>query len=138
LIVACQENKLDAARTLLDAGAKAEQRDADGTTALHWAVFGARPIEIHMYEDLGKPHTTVFEPQGSAPLVELLVARGAHPDTADNDGNTALHQAAMMDAAAAAKVLVTAGADRTKKNHDGKTALELARVRNNSVVDVLK
>ena len=137
LIVACQNNKLAAARALLDAGAKAEQRDADGTTVLHWAVFGARPIEVHVYESLDKPHDTFFQPQGSAPIVELLLQRGAKVDTVDTAGNTALHEAAMLDVEVAAKVLVAAGADRTKKNRDGKTALDLARDRTNSVAAVL-
>ena len=138
LIVACQDNRLAAAKQLLASGANPNDRDSDGTTVLHWAVFAARPVEIHMYEDIGGPHTTRYEPQNDAALVQLLIAKGAKLDATDRAGNTALHQAAMMDARAAAAALIAAGAKRAVRNVSGKTALELARDRNNSVVDVLE
>jgi ankyrin repeat protein len=137
-IVACQNRQVEAARTLLELGADVNDIDADGTPALHWAVFGERPNEIHIYAELGGPHDTVYQPHKDAPLVKLLVDNGAKLDTIDHDGNTALHEAAIMDAAAAAQVLLAAGADRTKKNHDGKTAYDLANHRDNSVAPILR
>lgn len=137
-IVACQERQVDAARALLALGANVNDVDADGTPALHWAVFAERPDEIHIYERVGGPHDTVFRAHADAPLVKLLLARRAKLEATDADGNTALHQAALMDAAAAAKVLLAAGANRTKKNRDGKTPYQLARDRNNSVEPLLR
>lgn len=137
-IVACQERQVEAARTLLALGANVNDVDADGTPALHWAVFAERPDEIHIYESAGGPHDTVFRAHEDAPLVKLLLARRAKLEAVDAEGNTALHQAARMDAAAAAKVLLAAGASRTKKNRDGKTAYQLAKDRNNSVEPLLR
>lgn len=137
-IVACQNRQLEAARTLLALGANVNDVDADGTNALHWAVFAERPDEIHIYRDVRVPHDTVFKPHKDAPLVQLLLAKGAKVDATDHAGNTALHEAAMMDAAAAAKLLLAAGASRTKKNGDGKTPYELAKDRNNSVEPILR
>ena len=138
LIIAASEGQTAAVKALLDAGAKAEQHDGDGTTALHWAVYAARPAEKHIYRALDQPHDTVWTPRKDAPVVSLLVSRGAKLDTVDLQGNTALHEAAMLDCEAAAKVLVAAGADRRIKNADGKTAYDLARDRKNSVEPVLK
>jgi ankyrin repeat protein len=138
LIEACQENQLEAARALVEAGARVDQFDADGTNALHWAVFGARPIEIHIYRHMSGPHDTVWRPQVSAPIVELLVRHGAPLNAPDRDGNTPLHEAAMLDVRAAAEVLLRGGADRSLRNHDNKTPLELAHERENSVEELLK
>jgi ankyrin repeat protein len=137
-IVACQERQVDAARALLAAGANVNDVDADGTNALHWAVFAERPDEVHLYRELGKPHDTYWVPHKDAPMVKLLLTKHVKIDAADHDGNTALHEAAMLDAAAAAKLLVAAGANRAKKNRDGKTAYDLAKERNNSVEPILR
>ena len=138
-IVACQNRQAAAAKALLAAGANVNDIDADGTPALHWAVFAERPEEIHEYEDLGQPHTTSFVPRKNAPLLKLMLAtKGIKKDVVDQDGNTALHQAAMMDAAAAAQLLVAAGVSRTKKNRAGETAYDLAKARNNSVEPILR
>jgi uncharacterized protein len=48
-IVACQNRQVEAARTLLALGADVNDVDADGTTALHWAVYAERPDAIHIY-----------------------------------------------------------------------------------------
>ncbi|MDB4961704.1 MAG: histone-lysine N-methyltransferase EHMT1-like [Myxococcales bacterium] len=138
LMVACMENQLEAARVLLAAGARVNARDDDGSTVLHWAVFGARPVEIHLYMEMGEPHDTVWEPRPTAPVVELLIQRGADINATDKSLNTPLHQAAMMDARVAAELLVAAGADRNARNRDGKIALELATDRHNSVEQVLR
>lgn len=129
LTVACIENQLDVARVLLDAGASVNVHDDDGNTPLHWAVFGARPAEIHEYAEMGGPHDTYYVPQADAPLVALLLARGAPIDALDGDGDTPLLRAVMYEAANAVEVLVKRRADRTVKNREGKTALDIARAR---------
>ncbi|CAN5810562.1 hypothetical protein BH11MYX2_BH11MYX2_12210 [soil metagenome] len=137
-IVACQERQVEAAKVLLDAGADVNKVDADGTSALHWAVFAERPDEMHIYPALGEPHDTVWKPHAKAPLVELLVAHKVKLNVVDAEGNTALHQAAMTDAGAAASVLIRARINAKAKNKDGFTAYDLARDRNNSVEPILR
>jgi ankyrin repeat protein len=129
LITACQENKLEAARVLIAAGADVARRDADGNTPLHWAVFGARPEEIHEYPELGGPHDTYFIPQAGAPLVNLLIAHRAPLDAFDGGGDTALHRAVLYQAANAVEALLAAGANRALRNREGKTPLDVARAR---------
>jgi ankyrin repeat protein len=137
-IVACQKNQVDAARTLLALGANVNDIDEDGDSALHWAVFGERPDEIHIYRKMGGPHDTEFRPHKDAPMVKLLVSKGAKIEALDAEGNTPLHKAAMFDAAAAVKVLLAAGAKRATKNGEGKTAYQLAKERDNSVEPILR
>jgi ankyrin repeat protein len=136
LIEACEAGQLEAARVLLDAGARIDLRDDEGRTPLHWAVRAARPVELHLYPPGEGLHATVFQPQASAPLVAMLVARGAKLELADDEGNTPLHVAAFWDAAAAARVLIRAGAKRFARNAEGKTPLDLAQ--DATVVDVLR
>jgi ankyrin repeat protein len=137
-IVACQKNQLAAAKTLLALGANVNDVDDDGTPALHWAVFGERPDEIHIYRTPGGPHDTLFRPHEDAPLVKLLLAKGAKREARDAEGNTALHQAVLMDSAAAAKVLLAAGAKRNVKNAEGKTPYDLAKDRKSSIEPLLR
>ncbi|HWN66011.1 MAG TPA: ankyrin repeat domain-containing protein [Haliangium sp.] len=129
LLVACMENQPDAAKALLAAGASVEVRDRNGNTALHWAVFGSRPKEVHVYMELGGEHDTYFVPQTSAPILEMLLARRAPVDATDNEGRTPLHQAVLFEASSAVDALLTAGASRTARDREGKTPLELARAR---------
>ena len=138
LVYACQEGRLDAARALLDAGARIDVRDDEGATPLHWAVFAAAPTEVHIYSKLGEPHDTRFVPKRDAPLVALLIARRAPLEAVDGQGNTPLHDAAMFDAKAAAELLVRAGASRSVRNGEGKTPHDLAHERNNSVEPVVR
>jgi uncharacterized protein len=137
-IAACQNRQIEAARTLLALGANVNDLDDDGNTALHWAVFGERPDEVHIYRSSGGPHDTHFRAHDDAPLVKLLVSKGAKVDALDSEGNTPLHKAAMFDAAAAVKVLLAAGAKRSKKNGEGLTPYELAKHRRNSVEAILR
>jgi ankyrin repeat protein len=137
LMIACAENQLDASRVLLAAGARVNDRDDGGSTPLHWAVYAARPREIHRYGPTG-PHTTQWIPRADAPLVELLIDHHAALQAIDGEHNTPLHQAAMMNARAAAALLVAAGADRTARNRQGKTPYDLAKDRSNSVEELLR
>jgi ankyrin repeat protein len=104
--LACFFGHVDLARRLLDLG-------ADPNLASHNSMRVA-PL-----------HSAVTT--GSAPLVELLLARGASPDVAEANGYTPLHTAAGHGNREIIAMLLTAGADASRKASDGKTPGDVAR-----------
>ena len=101
-----------------DAG-RSNQRSADGTTALHWAV---RNNDAGLVDRLaprrgpaasGEPvrgHAIALACEGgSAAMVERLLKAGSAPTTGPY-GETALHTCAHAGHTAAARVLIAAGA----------------------------
>jgi ankyrin repeat protein len=97
-------------RRLLDAGVDARQRYGNDLTALIWAAG----------------HEDGVNAGAAEAVVELLLARGAPLDAADNRGRTALMTAAELGRAALVDVLLRHGADRDLRDKAGKTALQLA------------
>jgi ankyrin repeat protein len=95
---------------LLDAGIDVKQRYGNELTALMWAAGHEDGINARAAED----------------GIELLIARGAPLDLADNRGRTPLMIAAERGHVAVVDLLLRRGANRTLKDKDGKTALELA------------
>ncbi|HEY4214217.1 MAG TPA: ankyrin repeat domain-containing protein [Steroidobacteraceae bacterium] len=76
------------------------QHSADGTTALHWAVY----------------HNDV-------PLIDKLVALHADVNAKNEYGSTPMSEAAVVGNVAVLKKLLAAGADVESPNGDGQTAL---------------
>jgi uncharacterized protein len=76
------------------------QRSADGTTALHWAVYN---------DDVA--------------LVDRLLAAGADPNARNDYNSMPLGEAAVVGNAAVIRKLLKAGADVESANADGQTAL---------------
>ena len=97
-------------KRLLDAGVPAQQRYGNDLTALMWAAG----------HDEGVGATAIGR------VIDLLLARGAKLDDADNRGRTALMIAASLGDAAVVDILLQRGADRRLKDKEGKTALALA------------
>ncbi len=95
---------------LLDAGVDAQEHYGNDLTALMWAAG----------------HDDGVGAAAAARVIELLLARGAKLDDADNRGRTALMIAAELGDAGVADVLIRHGADRTLRDKEGKTALDLA------------
>jgi ankyrin repeat protein len=84
------------------------QRTADGTSALHWAVY----------------HNDV-------PLVEALLAARADPNARNDYGSTPMSEAAVVGNVRVLRDLLAAHADVESANADGQTALMiLARTSN--------
>ena len=106
-------------RRLLDAGADAKARYGNDLTALMWAAG----------------HEDGVGTAAAVAVVELLIARGAAVDAADNRGRTALMIAAERGDADAVEILLMRGADRTLRDRAGKTACDLAA--NNSAREKL-
>jgi ankyrin repeat protein len=119
--------------------------EADGTTALHWAIRLG-------HEDLARQlvaagaNTTIrnrydvtplglASESGSAELVTLLLARGADANTLVHEGETALMVAARAGNTGAVRALLTAGADPNQAEEwQGQTALMLAATGNHADV----
>jgi uncharacterized protein len=110
----------DIVHRLLDAGVEAQARYGKGLTALMWAAGHDEGVGI-----IACGH-----------VIDLLLARGAALDEADDRGRTALMIAAELGYTDVVDLLLRRGADRTPKDKEGKTALDLAR--NDATRETLK
>ncbi len=134
---------LDRALTLLEAGAEPNDADADGTTALHWAVHhddpelarrllsaGADAAALNRY---GVPPISLAAENGSAEMLSLLLEFGAAADSATAAGEPVLHTAARTGTVAALRVLVERGADvNAREPLKGQSALMWAAAANHA------
>jgi len=84
----------------LERGADANERSADGTTPLHWAVYN-----------------------DDVELVSRLLEAGADPNAANDYGSTPLGEAAVVANTAVIEALLEAGADVNGVGKDGETPL---------------
>lgn len=99
-LAAVKQGDMGKVKTLLDSGANCETRNpADGRTALMLAAVQRR-----------------------APLVELLIQRGAKIEAQDDDGVTALMWAAFSGSVDSVRALRKAGANVSAKDKFGKAA----------------
>jgi ankyrin repeat protein len=95
---------------MLEAGVDVNRRFGNELTALMWAA--GYPDDV----DVGDGVATV----------ELLLAKGAQLDLADNRGRTALMIAAERGHAEIVKLLLAAGADPARRDKDGRSAADIA------------
>jgi ankyrin repeat protein len=155
LMVAAARGQLAVLRTLLAHSADAERADAQGNTALHAAAqfafetatpevareqlralldagaaldarnsAGQTPLLI-VLGALARP-TSGAPRRGLAPLVQLLLSRGAEVEVQDQRGVSVLHAAAMHGALDVLDTLRRAGADSRLKDRLGRSAHEVA------------
>jgi ankyrin repeat protein len=140
LVSAVADDRLEAAKALLDLGARIDTRTRGGTTVLHWAVFADRPQRLERFPlHRGEAPWSTTQARPDAKMVELILSRGAPVNATDDEGNTPLHQAVMTGAPAAVRALVKRGAKKTLRNKEGKTPLAIAKERGyQSVMDALE
>jgi uncharacterized protein len=100
LVRALERGDRETARKLIQKGVDVRQKDADGTTALHWAAHIA-----------------------DADIAQTLLKAGADVGAANEYGATPLSAAAEVGAAEVLDVLLKAGADAESPNQEGQTAL---------------
>lgn len=100
LVDAAERGDSAAALELISKGEDVNEAAADGTTALHWAVY---------YEDLA--------------LAEQLIAAGAAVDVTNDYGSSPVSEAAIAGNAAIMQALLEAGADPNQRNADAQTPL---------------
>ena len=133
---------LDAARAadaagvivLLDQGASASARQADGATALHWAAHWDDAVmadallgagaDVDAANDFGATPLWLACRNGSETMVAALLAAGADANAALPSGETVLMTASRTGSAEAVRLLVSHGADLNAREHTrGQTAL---------------
>ena len=129
-------------RTLLKERANPNEADADGTTALHWAVHqgeletavsltnaGAAVDAANRY---GIRPSYLAAENGDAAMMRALLEAGADPKAAFAQGETVLMTAARTGNVATIEALIAAGADvNAKEGRDAQTALMWAAAANN-------
>ena len=110
-----------AVRDALAGGADAAEAQADGMTALHWAVYHDEEPAVKALLEAGAPveaesrygvrPIALAAQNGSPEALKLLLEAGADPETAGPGGETALLTAARTGVLPAVNVLLDAGAD---------------------------
>ena len=117
LVIAARNKDAPTLRALLAAhpAADVNQRTADGTSALHWAVY-----------------------HGDADLVAKLLAAGADANARNDYGSTPMSEAAIRGDVNILGALLAAHADVDSANADGQTALMiLSRTGNVAAAELL-
>ncbi len=121
-------------RALIDDGADVNQAEADGTTPLHWAAYGADVEATRLLLGAGAVANTGnrygVRPlslaciSGSPGVVAALLDAGANPNSTLTEGETALMTAARSGNVDVVELLLDAGADANAQEHwKGQTAL---------------
>lgn len=100
LVDTVQAKGHDAAVAMIAKGADVHERSADGTTALHWAVYN-----------------------DDADLVQRLIKAGADASAVNDYGASPLRQAATVADPVIIKALLKAGANANEANAEGETPL---------------
>src|SRR5215510_7918262 len=108
LVDAVKSGDRSAALALLQQKVNVNTPEADGTTALHWAVQ-----------------------RDDVDLVERLIKAGANVNAKNDYGSTPMSEAALNGNAAVIDRLLKAGADVESPNADGQTALMIVARSNN-------
>lgn len=143
LVASVKEGNAGAVRSLLEQRVDVNRPEADGMTALHWAVrandagmvalllqSGARPGAANRY---GITPLALAAQNGSAPVVALLLAAGADATATLPEGGSALMIAARTGNPAVIKALAAAGADlNAREGWMGETALHWAAAQNHA------
>jgi ankyrin repeat protein len=134
VILAIQSGEQARVRTALEQPGAIHGREADGTTALHWAVRRNDAAIVDLLIDAGADARAsnrygitplhIAASLGTAPLVERLLKAGADPNTPTPEGETPLMAAARSGVVPAVKALLAAGADvPAKESWRGQDAL---------------
>jgi len=143
VVDAVKNGNREAVRSLVKRRADVNLPEADGTTALHWAVrrdeastvdlllrAGANAKAANRY---GVTPLSLAATGGDAAIVERLLKAGADPNTTVADGETVLMEASRTGNVDVIKVLVAHGANvNARENWMGETSLIWAAAEDNA------
>lgn len=141
LLLAARIGEAGLVKSLLARGADPARADAEGWTALHWAVHENREAVVRVLLDhdaaagVNTPDTAGSTPlllaaeAGSEVLVRLLLERGADKDAVNRDGLSALTLAATGGHAAVLQILLDVGARVDMADPHSRAALTWAAQR---------
>ncbi|HJO08344.1 MAG TPA: ankyrin repeat domain-containing protein [Verrucomicrobiota bacterium] len=121
----------------LSAGAKVDQPDTTGATALHWAALGGHDHIIRQLLNAKANVNAVEAGSGMTPLhgaarwsrltsAKLLLANGAKVDVRDRFGRTPLFDAMVKNRFEMIDLLLGSGADLSVRNNEGQTPFDWA------------
>lgn len=121
----------------LSAGAKVDQPDTTGATALQWAALGGHDHIVKLLIDAGADVNVAESSSGMSPLhgaarwnrltsARLLLANGAKVDVRDRFGRTPLFDVMVKDRFEMIDLLLGSGADLSARNNEGQTPLDWA------------
>ncbi len=121
----------------LSAGAKVDQPDTTGATALHWAALGGHDHIIRQLLNAKADVNAAETDSDMTPLhsaarwnrvtsAKLLLANGAKVDTRDRFGRTPLFDAMVKNWFEMIDLLLRSGADLSVRNNEGQTPFEWA------------
>lgn len=133
---AAEKAEWPAVRALLGKGADPKTTQADGMTALHWAVHHGNAEIARLLVD-AKADVKAANRYGVTPLstacvngneeiVRLLLEAGADPNTTLTGGESVLMTASRTGRPGPVKALLDRGANVDAKDHRGQTALHWA------------
>ena len=134
LVDAAKRQDAAAVRSLLEQGVDVDEPQADGATALHWAVYWSDletaellihgGADVNAANDLGVSPLSLACGNGDAPMVDALLRAGADPNAGAKTRPSALMLCARTGNADAVERLLAHGADaNAREPFRGQTAV---------------
>jgi ankyrin repeat protein len=145
LVDAAKSGNVQLVRRLIDGRTDVNVAEADGTTALHWAVRGDHNAAVTLLLRAGASATasnrygitplSLAALNGNVAVIEALLSAGADPNTTLPEGETVLMTAARSGNSEAVRLLLGSGADvNAREQWQEQTALMWAAAENHAAV----